>query len=233
MGAGYTKLGKIGPLGLRSDETAASRPAEFSVRSLWKDTSREGFMAMILDVSAQMPATVGIRGDPEQSFYLLAQYSSQRLGRNVCFSANPRIYTAGTRLGLGAMYQISSLQAAFPQYGLAWVIGLTYVLRLRGTQLVSEGEYTQFRGLFRLATVYSLLLVVAVAASVIPYSDALSFLQAEQACEYASDLSCLPHYSSIFGGGHMKGDTLQQAFLYFFTPVLIARCFYQAGKSRK
>lgn len=183
-----------------SDETAASRPAEFSVRSLWKDTSREGFMAMILDVSAQMPATVGI-------------------------------YTAGTRLGLGAMYQISSLQAAFPQYGLAWVIGLTYVLRLRGTQLVSEGEYTQFRGLFRLATVYSLLLVVAVAASVIPYSDALSFLQAEQACEYASDLSCLPHYSSIFGGGHMKGDTLQQAFLYFFTPVLIARCFYQVFKA--
>ena len=52
----------------RSDaETAASRPAEFSARSLWKDTSREGFMAMILDVSAQMPATVGIRGDREHS----------------------------------------------------------------------------------------------------------------------------------------------------------------------
>ncbi|CAE7036234.1 SEP1 [Symbiodinium sp. CCMP2592] len=181
-------------------ETAASRPAEFSARSLWKDTSREGFMAMILDVSAQMPATVGI-------------------------------YTAGTRLGLGAMYQISSLQAAFPQYGLAWVIGLTYILRLKGTQLVSEGEYEQFRGLFRLATLYSLLLIVAVAASVIPYSDALSFLQAEQACEYASDLSCLPHYTSIFGGGHLKGDTLQQAFRYFFTPVLIARCFYQVFKA--
>eukprot|EP00439_Symbiodinium_sp_Y106_P061665 s1446_g9.t1 len=141
------------------------------------------------------------------------------------------IYTAGTRLGLGAMYQISSLQAAFPQYGLAWVIGLTYILRLKGTQLVSEGEYEQFRRLFRLATLYSLLLIVAVAASVIPYSDALSFLQAEQACEYASDLSCLPHYTSIFGGGHLKGDTLQQAFRYFFTPVLIARCFYQVFKA--
>ena len=130
------------------------------------------------------------------------------------------------------MYQISSLQAAFPQYGLDWVIGLTYILRLKGTQLVSEGEYEQFRRLFRLATLYSLLLIVAVAASVIPYSDALSFLQAEQACEYASDFSCLPHYTSIFGGGHLKGDTLQQAFRYFFTPVLIARCFYQAGKYR-
>ena len=131
-------------------------------------------------------------------------------------------------LGLGAMYQISSLQAAFPQYGLAWIWGLTYVLRLHGTQLVSQGEYELFRGLFRTAVMYSFLLILAVAASVIPYGEALSFHQAEQACEYASNLACLPHYEHIFGGGGSGGDSLQQSFMRFFVPVLIARCFYQA-----
>ena len=139
------------------------------------------------------------------------------------------IYTAGTRLGLGAMYQISALQAAFPQFGLGWVWGTAYILRLAGTRMVSQGEFEAFRNLFRHAATYCLLLMIAIAFTVIPFADALSFQQAEQACDYVTDLACLPHYNHIFGGGREQFSTLQQNFSRFFLPVLVARCFYQAG----
>ena len=59
------------------------------------------------------------------------------------------------RLGIGAMYQISALQAAFPQYGLQWILGLTYVLRLQGTRMVAAKEYRQFKGLFLFILAYA------------------------------------------------------------------------------
>ena len=194
----YIRLGSRHGAG-KSGSQPDGRKTEFSVRALWKDASREGFLAMLLDVSAQMSVTLGI-------------------------------YTAGTRLGLGAMYQISSLQAAFPQFGLAWIWGITYILRLSGTQMVFRGDYEQFRGLFIFAVRYCTLLIVAVTFSVIPFKDALAFHQAEQACDYASDLACLPHYEHIFGGGGSKLGTLQETFMYFFVPVLFARCFFQAAR---
>ena len=53
------------------------------------------------------------------------------------------------------MYQISALQAAFPQYGLQWILGLTYVLRLQGTRMVAAKEYRQFKGLFLFILAYA------------------------------------------------------------------------------
>mmetsp|Transcript_4081 Transcript_4081/g.9537 ORF Transcript_4081/g.9537 Transcript_4081/m.9537 type:complete len:634 (-) Transcript_4081:124-2025(-) len=172
--------------------------AEFSVRALWKDSSREGFFAMLLDVSAQMSVTVGI-------------------------------YTAGARLGMGAMYQISALQAMFALYGYGWFYGVTYVLRLTGTQMVAKGDYQGFRNLFRFIMLYAFLLIIAV-CSVLPYKNSVSFLQAKNACEYASDSSCLTIYNSIFGGGSSRVDALQDTFLWVFIPVMMGRCFYQLFK---
>ncbi|CAK9027074.1 unnamed protein product [Durusdinium trenchii] len=99
------------------------KPDEMTASVSWREASREGFYAMLLDVAAQSSITVGI-------------------------------YTGGAMLGIGAMYQIAALQAAFPQYGLQYIIGVTYALRLQGTRLVAAEEYQAFKGLFRGTVIY-------------------------------------------------------------------------------
>ncbi|CAJ1338367.1 unnamed protein product [Effrenium voratum] len=141
------------------------------------------------------------------------------------------VYTAGAMLGMGAMYQISALQAAFMQYGLQWVYALTYSLRLQGTQMVAAGQYHQFNALFRFVVIYGLILVVTAAATMVPFRAPLAFLQAEQACEYASHKSCVNIFTDVFGGGTSLQGTLQGSTMLFFVPVLAARCFYQLFKA--
>jgi len=166
----------------------------------WRKASWEGFLAMLLDVAAQLSVTVGV-------------------------------YIAGSTFGMGAMYQISALQAAFPQYGLQWIWSLTYIVRIRGTQLVSAGQYKLFQGMFNYCVFYALLLLVIAAATIVPFKQVLALKQARQACEYATDSSCLGIYSSVFGGGTYTGGTLQGGAMIFFVPAMAARCFYQVFKA--
>ncbi|CAK9013278.1 Hypothetical protein SCF082_LOCUS11868 [Durusdinium trenchii] len=176
------------------------KPDEMTASVSWREASREGFYAMLLDVAAQSSITVGI-------------------------------YTGGAMLGIGAMYQIAALQAAFPQYGLQYIIGVTYALRLQGTRLVAAEEYQAFKGLFRGTVIYGLLLALVAAATLIPYRVPIAFLQARQACEYASSLECTKIFTSVFGGGDATGGTLQGSAMWIFVPILIARCFYQLYKA--
>ena len=44
------------------------------------------------------------------------------------------IYAAGSRMGMGAMYQISTLESSFPQFGLQYIAGLTLAFRIFGAQ---------------------------------------------------------------------------------------------------
>lgn len=146
-------------------------------------------------------------------------------------SVTTGVYVAGGLLGIGAMYQVSAWQAAFPQYGLQWIFGVTYVLRLQGSSLVAAKEYKQFRNLFRTIIVYGIVLAIVAASSLIPFRVPIAFLEAEQACEYASSVNCANIFASVFGGGDTGGDTLQGSAMLLFVPTLLARSFYQLYKA--
>jgi len=141
------------------------------------------------------------------------------------------VYVAGAMLGIGAMYQVSAWQAAFPQYGLQWIIGVTYVLRLQGSRLVAAKEYRQFKILFRSVVAYGFMLALVAAVSLTPFRTPIAFLEAAPACEYASSLNCANIFASVFGGGKNEGDTLQGSGMLLFVPTLIARSFYQLYKA--
>eukprot|EP00434_Breviolum_minutum_P022948 symbB.v1.2.020244.t1/scaffold1693.1/size105633/14 len=161
------------------------------------------------------------------------------------------VYVAGAMLGIGAMYQVSAWQAAFPQYGLQWIIGVTYVLRLQGSRLVAAKEYRQFKILFRSVVAYGVMLALVAAVTLIPFRTPIAFLEAAPACEYASSLNCANIFASVFGGGKNEGDTLQGSGMLLFVsaprscgadtslkksvlslrPTLIARSFYQLYKA--
>lgn len=146
-------------------------------------------------------------------------------------SVTTGVYVAGGLLGVGAMYQVSAWQAAFPQYGLQWIFGVTYVLRLQGSNLVAAKEYKQFRNLFRTIMVYGIILAIVAASSLIPFRVPIAFQEAAQACEYASSLNCANIFASVFGGGDTGGDTLQGSAMLLFVPTLLARSFYQLYKA--
>lgn len=146
-------------------------------------------------------------------------------------SVTTGVYVAGGLLGVGAMYQVSAWQAAFPQYGLQWIFGVTYVLRLQGSNLVAAKEYKQFRNLFRTIMVYGIVLAIVAASSLIPFRVPIAFQEAAQACEYASSLNCANIFASVFGGGDTGGDTLQGSAMLLFVPTLLARSFYQLYKA--
>lgn len=166
----------------------------------WRETAKEGLLAMVSDLAVQVPMTVGV-------------------------------YLAGARLGMGAMYQISALQAAYPQYGLAWVRGLTYGFRIIGSQQIGARDAEGFSNFYESVVKHCSLLALVSIATTLPFPVQISFALAEQACEYASEKACLPIYATVFGGGDYTGATLQGSAFKFFVPSLCAMCFYQVFKA--
>lgn len=140
------------------------------------------------------------------------------------------VYVAGASFGIGPMYQISALQAAFPQYGMQWILGLTIYVRIVGTKLVGGGDYATFRDLFVLVLKFGAALAVVAAATVAPFRSSLSFGLAEQACEYASDSRCLPIYASVFGGDG-RAQALQGWPILVFIPALMSVCLFRLLKA--
>jgi len=141
------------------------------------------------------------------------------------------VYMAGIHLGIGAMYQISSLQAAFPQYGTSWVQGMAIGFKIIGAIQLGAGDFEGFAQYFSQVVVYVFMLSIVAFASTWPFAEKICFELADQACVYASEPGCLSIYQSIFGGGNYKGDTLQGNSFKAFVPALCATCFYRAFKA--
>merc|ERR1712176_143697 len=141
------------------------------------------------------------------------------------------VYMAGARMGIGPMYQISALQAAFPQYGLQYIMGLTMMWKIRGSQFLAQKEYVRFSNFFKVLCAFATALAICAFASLLPFRIPLSFDLAANACEFASEPECLPVYTSVFGGGGAPGTTMQNSAFVAFLPVLVAVCFYRMFKS--
>lgn len=139
------------------------------------------------------------------------------------------IYMAGILLGEGGMYQVSSLQAAFPQFGQQWFFGLTYYFRLRGTGLLAADKVAQFRALYNWMLKYGLIITVAAVASLVPFRASISVHLAARGCVYASTASCLPVYQTIFG--RQGYDGLQGDSFTAFLPALAASCLFMMFKA--
>eukprot|EP00930_Biecheleria_cincta_P027572 TRINITY_DN19344_c0_g1_i1.p1 TRINITY_DN19344_c0_g1~~TRINITY_DN19344_c0_g1_i1.p1 ORF type:complete len:685 (-),score=108.37 TRINITY_DN19344_c0_g1_i1:533-2512(-) len=134
------------------------------------------------------------------------------------------IYAAGSRMGMGAMYQISTLESSFPQFGLQYIAGLTLAFRILGAQFVAQRQYLRFRRFFVVMVLAGGCIAVGGAITLLPYRDVLSFDLAQNACEFASEPGCLPIYVSIFGGGGSSVDdtALQNASFSAFVQALLA-----------
>ena len=169
------------------------------VQTSWRDASRDGFYAMLLDLAAQCSITAGI-------------------------------YTGGAVLGIGAMYQIATLQAAFPQYGLIWIFALIYMVKVYGTPLVVAKTYSQFKGQLSGIIAYGFVLMVVSAITLMPYKVPIAFAQAQQACRYASSLECTNIFTDVFGGA-TNSETVQGSTMWTFVPILMAQCFYRLFKA--
>eukprot|EP00449_Zooxanthella_nutricula_P044659 CAMPEP_0198597844 /NCGR_PEP_ID=MMETSP1462-20131121/144939_1 /TAXON_ID=1333877 /ORGANISM="Brandtodinium nutriculum, Strain RCC3387" /LENGTH=403 /DNA_ID=CAMNT_0044329507 /DNA_START=22 /DNA_END=1231 /DNA_ORIENTATION=- len=145
------------------------------------------------------------------------------------------IYLASVRMGIGAMYQISTLQAGFPLYGTSWVVGLVFLMKIRGATLIGQRNFVGFGKLFSYCLMYTGMLAISSIVTTIPLAKPISFSLAHQACRYASTPSCLGVYASIFGGEHSAGikahSTLQGSSFAVFVPALIALQFYGTFKA--
>lgn len=124
------------------------------------------------------------------------------------------IYMSGL-LGVDQLYQVSALQAAMPMFGTAYAIGLSYSTKLRGGMLVALGKFNEFSDYMKFSTLIAIYFAVVTVATTLPFREWLAFYFASPACVYASEVSCLPTYSGIFGGGQASTSTLQDAFVVF------------------
>jgi len=142
------------------------------------------------------------------------------------------VYYAGTHLGIGSMYQISSLQAAFMIYGLQYIWGIALAFKFRGSAFVAKKEFGQYYDLFKRMLLVASALAVSCAATMAPYHTYLGLQLGEQACEYASMPACAAVYSSVFGGSSKDPSTALQASSFAaFIPAMCAVCYYRLFKS--
>mmetsp|Transcript_136899 Transcript_136899/g.309268 ORF Transcript_136899/g.309268 Transcript_136899/m.309268 type:complete len:672 (+) Transcript_136899:22-2037(+) len=139
-------------------------------------------------------------------------------------------YTAGAAMGIGPLYQVGAMQNAFPTYGLSYVVGLAYSVRIVGSRFVGQRKYKEFRGLYSYAAVYVVVLAIVAGGSTLPFARAISLDLAEQSCEFAFNSQCTPVYTSVFGGGTSSGAPLQTTF-YLFGPILLGIAGYRILKA--
>jgi len=139
-------------------------------------------------------------------------------------------YTAGAAMGIGPLYQVGAMQNAFPTYGLSYVVGLAYSVRIVGSRFVGQRQYKSFKGLYSYAAVYVVVLAIVAAGSTLPFARAISLDLAEQSCEFAFNSQCIPVYTSVFGGGTSSGAPLETTF-YLFGPILLGIAGYRILKA--
>jgi len=139
------------------------------------------------------------------------------------------IYLAGVRYGVGQMYQLSAILAAFPQYGIAWVYGVCLAFRIQGSQHLGAGNFAAFRRTFVVCLMCVGMLAVTSVSTLWPFRDSMSYGLAGNACEYASESGCVPVFEGVFGGPEQAG--LQEAPWLVFLVAMVAQCFYRVFKA--
>jgi hypothetical protein len=132
------------------------------------------------------------------------------------------IYVAAAR-GLSTSYQVAAMQSAMPEFGQAWTVGLALAIKLSGPQMIGGGEQRLFVQFVVGVLAFSLAcsLTTGVAA-VVPFGDFLAAEYGETACGYASRVSCLPLYRSIFEGPQALATT----FATSFSAAVTLNCMY-------
>jgi len=110
---------------------------------------------------------------------------------SVQLSLTVGVYIAGSTLGMGALYQISSLQAAFMIYGVQFILLPALGFKIKGTEYIAKREYKEYHDLFQRMMYAASALAVTCVVTLLPFRESVSFQLAEQACEYASEPSCV------------------------------------------
>jgi len=164
---------------------------------------------------------------------VLDGFSAMLLDVSVQLGLSIGVYTAGAKMGIGPMYQISALQAAFPQYGIQYIMGLALIWKLRGAQFLGKRDFVSFSKFFKVLCLFATALAVCAFATLLPYRQPISFHLAENACEYAAEPGCLVVYQSVFGGGNAPESltTIQGSAFTAFLPALVAVCYYRLFKA--
>jgi hypothetical protein len=72
-------------------------------------------------------------------------------------------------------YQLTALNNAMPQYGLAYVIGIRFISKIIGAQLLSRRRYAAFRVFAAMALVATLLICCVSIGVVLSYRDSIAF----------------------------------------------------------
>mmetsp|Transcript_14934 Transcript_14934/g.44365 ORF Transcript_14934/g.44365 Transcript_14934/m.44365 type:complete len:639 (+) Transcript_14934:88-2004(+) len=118
-------------------------------------------------------------------------------------------------------YQLTALGAALPEYGLAYVIGIRFIAKIVGSQLLARGLHKQYV-LFAKTALVATVAILAVALSVvIAYRDTIAYEYGYNACEFAGSAECFPVYEAVFGGT----NPLPSNFDIFAAVVLIDGVF--------
>jgi len=148
---------------------------------------------------------------------------------SVQLSMTAGIYVAGVRYGVGQMYQVSAILAAFPQYGIQWVFGVCIAFRIQGSQFLGAGNYAAFRRMFVICLLCVGMLAVTSVSTLWPFRDAISYKLARNACDFASESACVPVFEGVFGGPKQAG--LQESPWLVFLVAMVAQCFYRVFKA--
>jgi hypothetical protein len=130
----------------------------------------------------------------------------------------------GASQGFEIPYQLAAAGAAYPLFGPAMLVPISFLLKLVGSKMVAGGQTRAFAAFsFRL-----IFLTCALGAGAIFTAfhkhRALSYTFGESACIYATEPACTPVYARIF----LKAGSLLDVFEAFGPTVALNMLFYMA-----
>jgi hypothetical protein len=124
-------------------------------------------------------------------------------------------------------YQLTALQSALPNYGIAYALGLGVMFKITAPHIIADQNYQKFANLARITVAAAVLLVPIIIGSVVPFTVGLSFDYGENACEYAKDNACVGFFTHVFGKNGTLGTwTLPYTFNAFAAGASIDALFF-------
>ena len=130
------------------------------------------------------------------------------------------IYVAASQ-GFEEVYKIASVDAAYWNFGPAYIVAMFTILKMMGAQLIANGKHAAFIRFYYFFIIITFSL--GIGAIVVAYlrQNPVAFEYAQSACVYATSEGCSTVYKNIF-----KGDNALHSVFAAFGPTVLLNMLF-------
>jgi len=198
--------------------------SKFKLRILWGGGS-EGGGELGEEEDPDNEADSDVGTDTVSTWDVLIDAASEGLelmvvDLSVQLSKTVTIYVAASQ-GFQEVYKLATVDAAYWNFGPAYIVPMYTILKMMGAQLIANGRHREFIRFFIFFVVITLSL--GSGAIVVAYwkQSPVAFEYGESACVYATSTGCSPIYKAIYEGA----NGLHSVFAAFGPTVLLNMLF--------